>query len=121
MEDKEAPSYFDGVLNDAIEIFWATIAQSYPEAKTGDVDPDGVQYFAEAASRSVNRWLAINIPKANHQTDKDCERYLSDFHCMVCGVAHDCEPCYCGGHGFHNEGCQFSDSYPITAFAPKED
>jgi len=50
-------------LTDEAELaFWATIADKFPEVKTGDFPPDATIEFSEACRLAVNRWLMFNYP-----------------------------------------------------------
>jgi len=50
-------------LHLAAETFWFSIAESYPEIKTGDVSLDEVLNFEKAMKASVKRWVINNEPK----------------------------------------------------------
>jgi len=62
----------------ALLAFWAEIANAYPEADSGDIDPVSDHRFTEAADRIVEEWIGWNVP-----TDLDAEalalRVLSSF------------------------------------------
>jgi hypothetical protein len=55
--------------------FWASIVESFPEAKTGDVDPLLVIKFHITISDAVREWVLNNVPGA-------CIR---DVYCRACG------------------------------------
>ena len=46
----------------ALEAFWATVAQSYPEIETGDLAPDLVVALRDSAEKAVNSWIEWNLP-----------------------------------------------------------
>jgi len=54
-------------FNDAIEnadiAFWAVIADSYPEIKSGDLGPDVVIPFTRMMEKAVAEWLKANVPE----------------------------------------------------------
>ncbi len=50
-------------LHLATETFWFSIAESYPEIKTGDVSLDEVLSFEAAMKESVKKWVRNNEPK----------------------------------------------------------
>lgn len=43
--------------------FWATIAEQYPECKTGDFPPDAHFKIEAAMEEAVNTWLDYNKPQ----------------------------------------------------------
>ncbi len=47
-------------LHLAVETFWFSIAESYPEIKTGDVSLDEVLNFENAMELAVTQWLNNN-------------------------------------------------------------
>lgn len=51
------------VVADALEAFWAKIAESYPAAKTGDLPPEVVFELDQAAEKAVEVWVDWNVPK----------------------------------------------------------
>lgn len=46
----------------ALEAFWATVAQSYPEIETGDLAPDLVVALRDSAGKAVNSWIEWSLP-----------------------------------------------------------
>jgi len=44
----------------AIQAFWASVADSFPEIKTGDLSPMVVQSFDNYADELVDAWLESN-------------------------------------------------------------
>ena len=50
-------------LEKASTAFWASIAASYREVSTGDMDVFGVNLFEDAASEAVTSWLRNNLPR----------------------------------------------------------
>jgi hypothetical protein len=44
----------------ALDAFWASIAESRPYIKTGDLDPAEAQAFTQAATKAVAAWIAAN-------------------------------------------------------------
>jgi len=61
-EQDEDEIKFDEVLTKAKEAFWAIVAASYPEAKTGDFPPDADIKFDDATKNAVDVWLSFNHP-----------------------------------------------------------
>lgn len=47
-------------VDDAMEAFWASVANSFPEAKTGDLDPGVDTHFSAAADKAVKAWVNSN-------------------------------------------------------------
>lgn len=67
----------DAVTQDALEAFWAVVAEAFPTAKTGDFGPDESRKIHLAGVDAVRTWLHWNMrPK-----------------CLVC---HCYTPCGCG-------------------------
>lgn len=52
----------DEAVSDAVDAFWAKIAESYPMAKTGDLPPEAVVAFDEAAEKAAKLWVEWNVP-----------------------------------------------------------
>ena len=45
-----------------------------------------------------------------HDKDEDCEGFIEEGCCSICGVGHG-DPCAeCRGTGYHREGCSLSDA-----------
>lgn len=51
---------FDLAVERATLAFWESIASSYPEIKTGDVDPLMSHQWDSVAERQVRSWLELN-------------------------------------------------------------
>lgn len=49
-------------VQEATDAFWASIAQSYPHIKTGDLDPGSASAFEELAEKTARSWLSFNEP-----------------------------------------------------------
>lgn len=45
----------------ALEAFWASIAQSYPEATSGDLDIGVDAHFDQIATATAGRWVQNNV------------------------------------------------------------
>lgn len=60
MKDHEKKRMNDAVKK-AVFCFWQSIANSYPEAVTGDVDPFLSCKFDAAADEAVASWVNFNI------------------------------------------------------------
>ena len=50
------------IVEQAGDSFWATIACSFPEVKTGDFDPVASITFSTACIVAVKQWLSLNHP-----------------------------------------------------------
>lgn len=50
----------DAVLGKAMEAFWATVAEHYPQAQTGDISPGTEGAFELVARAAVEEWVAEN-------------------------------------------------------------
>jgi len=51
---------FSMAVECALQAFWASIAESYPEIKTGDMNPSFVEQLDLAASRAARHWIETN-------------------------------------------------------------
>jgi len=49
-------------VQEATDAFWASISQSYPHIKTGDLDPGSVFALEQLAEKTVRNWLMFNEP-----------------------------------------------------------
>ena len=54
----------------ADDAFWAVIAKSFPEAKSGDFDPMATKKWDDACEEAVNQWLHLNVQKGHFGTLK---------------------------------------------------
>lgn len=52
----------DKAVEEASEAFWAVIAKSFPEAKTGDLDPLADLAFSMNTREIVGQWVVANVP-----------------------------------------------------------
>lgn len=46
----------------AQQSFWQTVANAFPEVKTGDFPPDATIKFDDACKEAVRHWLYSNHP-----------------------------------------------------------
>jgi len=53
----------DDVVSRALEAFWQEVADSYPQAKTGDLPPDVHASFDQTAEAAVEVWVSANVPQ----------------------------------------------------------
>jgi len=51
--------------------FWAAIAESYPEIRTGDLAPDAVHAFSQACLTAAGRWVEANQLDGDGDGDGD--------------------------------------------------
>lgn len=55
----------DSKIRDAAEFaqteFWHTVADAFPQIKTGDFSPDADFEFTDACRKAVRRWVESNI------------------------------------------------------------
>ncbi len=51
----------DDALIKAEDVFWASIANSFPEAESGDIDPIVLQGYKNTNKATVKHWLFNNI------------------------------------------------------------
>jgi len=51
------------VVNEAELAFWAKVAEQYPTATTGDLDPLMVSYLSDIMDKAVRQWIEYNVPK----------------------------------------------------------
>ena len=60
----EGKNYSSKEIEDAVDAaefeFWATIAQKFPEIKTGDFSPADTDKFNKATIAAVTTWLKSN-------------------------------------------------------------
>ena len=70
---KEDSFSFDEKIGSAIknaeEAFWWSIAQSFPEIKTGDFPPDASEAFSAAAKEAVQTWIKFNKTQESEDGD----------------------------------------------------
>jgi hypothetical protein len=64
-EDKKR---LEEAVEKAGEAFWAVIAESYPEIKSGDFPPDATFAFDNAQEKAVKTWLGFNGYKSSYFT-----------------------------------------------------
>ncbi|MGU4699121.1 hypothetical protein K6L09_20860 [Burkholderia cepacia] len=50
------------VVEKAEEKFWETVADLFPEVKTGDMAPEASFAFSQACKSAVKLWLQSNHP-----------------------------------------------------------
>lgn len=50
-------------VKDAKESFWASVAASFPEVKTGDFPAIPEDLFDTACFRAVEQWVHLNVPQ----------------------------------------------------------
>ncbi|ASJ88503.1 hypothetical protein [Pseudomonas aeruginosa] len=48
-------------VSEALDAFWTVIAQKFPEATTGDLDPGTVFLLEDSAEKAVNTWVKFNV------------------------------------------------------------
>jgi len=53
--------YFDKIVGEAKNAFWAKISKGFPEIKSGDVEPGELEEFDNKCIEVVNDWLINNI------------------------------------------------------------
>jgi hypothetical protein len=46
----------------ADQVFWAKVAELFPEATTGDFPPDAHLMWVTAVESSIRTWVRINVP-----------------------------------------------------------
>jgi hypothetical protein len=61
-EDEELFSQerVEKITQEAIDAFWAKVAELVPEAQSGDLDPITVNRFEGAANSAVRAWINYN-------------------------------------------------------------
>ena len=60
MKPSEDFGRLSNVLEAAEGAFWKVVAESYPEAKSGDLSPDASIKFAAASEDAIVEWIATN-------------------------------------------------------------
>lgn len=61
------------VAADAMDAFWATVAKSYRDIKTGDLPPDLVAALRGTAEKAVNSWVEWNLPMGVDDPDEGAQ------------------------------------------------
>lgn len=88
------------IVERALAAFWASVAESVPQAETGDLDPVLAAVFEQVALETVKVWVRVNVPASE-----------AGPHCLQClthpGWAHSdesrrrtedyCRACYGSG------------------------
>jgi hypothetical protein len=59
----------------------------------------------DAATADEGAGRGVEHVRTSHTRDDDCRPHVVDGECTVCGVWWVDEPCSCGGHAFHADGC----------------
>ncbi len=49
------------VVDRAEEAFWAVVADNFPEAISGDLDPGTVEMLKRTMRGTVRQWLRVNV------------------------------------------------------------
>jgi len=49
-------------VDKAEQAFWASIAESFPEAQSGDLPPDAVGLLMQSMTDVVKFWVHFNVP-----------------------------------------------------------
>lgn len=57
-----SPKRIVEAIQKADEAFWAAVAEAFPEATAGDVDPGAIMEWEEATFKAVVDWLSFNHP-----------------------------------------------------------
>lgn len=52
-----------GARESAEEAFWAAVAEKFPEAKHGDLDPGEAMALQQAMESAIDAWIDSNVPK----------------------------------------------------------
>ncbi len=102
----------------------ATARMEYPRVRTSTVYADEPEdccnchsnasmplVHATVADRSFFGWLCHEcgyVHEQAHTQDSHCT--VVDGECIVCGVSHRVGCSFCGGAGFHKDGCSQSDA-----------
>lgn len=81
-EDK--PLSFEDVLRTAHEAFWASVANSYPTAKTGDFPPDASMKFDEACRDALQTWITYNVDSGPDCGHSACSQNYIDTGSTEC-------------------------------------
>jgi hypothetical protein len=53
---------FGKAIDEAEVKFWETIAAHYPEAKSGDIDPEASISLVLAMTEAAKNWIEMNVP-----------------------------------------------------------
>jgi hypothetical protein len=65
MSEPTTTAALDDYLTDAVEAareaFWLALAAAFPLASTGDMQPEDVDRFDEAATAAARAWIRTNI------------------------------------------------------------
>lgn len=61
MSNQDTEKRMKKAIQEAEQAFWLSVAQSYPEAKSGDLDP-GMFILENKMKEAVEAWVDVNIP-----------------------------------------------------------
>ena len=57
-------THLRAAARDAELAFWESVRKSYPDAKTGDLEPLQAYHFSAQCRTAIELWLQVNLPKA---------------------------------------------------------
>lgn len=63
LNEESTEKSFEDIIEEADDAFWAVIAASYPEIKSGDFSPEATLEFQQAQIKAVRTWLDLNKPQ----------------------------------------------------------
>lgn len=117
-EVKAAPIEIDvdKRFKDAVEnaecAFWASIAESYPEIKSGDLGPDVVIPFTIMTEKAVAAWLTGNAPEGMDAADLVHSDLLSGNEGSK-GVLEVIKPAHSTEFPSQSEVARIKETYPV--------
>jgi hypothetical protein len=116
MGKPEAPRTVEEILEDAALAFWVIVAESHPQAKSGDLSPGTTAYLKHAMREALVEWIRYNVTTEGEPGDvlpEACPychvRQGDDCQCepqVKCNCKPPCESiakcdaweCRCGNH-----------------------
>lgn len=61
------PTLIDTLAEDAMQAFWAVVAERFPEATTGDLSIERTIALEITAQAAIREWVQNNVPEKDIQ------------------------------------------------------
>ena len=62
------PKLIDALAEDAMQAFWAVVAERFPEATTGDLSIERTIALTITAQAAIREWVQNNVPENGIQS-----------------------------------------------------
>ena len=62
------PTLIDALAEDAMQAFWSVVAESFPEATTGDLSIERTIALTLTAQAAIREWVQNNVPEEGIQS-----------------------------------------------------